>query len=390
MILEPWSVYPIKVFNLLVEDKVDIGCIITAENGKAKPDAEGEVLFAASFFEWFSEEDSRFYGDMIPHSNATSQTHVIKQPVGVHGLITPWNFSIAMGVRKVAVALAAGCIVILKSDGVNLFSSNALAVLCERAGLPRGDLNVVTALQNTTQIGIRFCESDIIKKILISFAGSTKVGKLLMQQSSGTLKKPSLELGGNGPFIVFDDADLEAVVASALGNKVKVAGQTCVCANQMYVQVGIYDRFSQRLVKDVLQDGSVTHGRMAIGVSKVEEPVKDAKVLLGGNRLPSLGKNFHKLTILGDINDTMPVATEETFGPLAALFKFSTEDEVISRANTCDVRLASYVMTHLNLARSHQVTERLEFGMVALNTGVISNRPHRKPRIPLPPCLEAY
>lgn len=298
-------------------------------------------MIAASFFEWFS---SRFYGDMIPHRNATSQTHAIKQPVRVHGLITPWNFSIAMGVRKVALALAAGCTVILKSDGVNPFSSSALAVLCECAGLPRGDLNVVTALQNTTQIGIRLCELDIIKKISISFAGSTKVGKLLMQQSSGTLKKPSLELGGNGPFIVFDDADLEVAVSSALGNEVKVAGQTCVCANQIYVQVGIYDRFSQRLVEEVLQDGSVTHGPMAIGVSKVEEHVKDAKVLLGGNRMPSLGKNFHKLTILGDINDTMPVATEETFGPLAALFKFSTEDEVISRASTCDVGLASYIM----------------------------------------------
>lgn len=372
-----------KVFDLLVENKVDIGRIITAENGKARPDAEGEVLFAASFFEWFSEEAARLYGDVIPHSNATSRTHVIKEPVGVCGLITPWNFPIAMGARKVAAALAAGCTVILKSDGVTPFSSNALAVLCERAGLPRGALNVVTALENTPQIGLGLCESDIVKKI--SFTGSTRVGKLLMQQSSGTLKKLSLELGGNAPFIVFDDADLEVAVASALGSKFKVTGQTCVCANRLYVQEGIYNEFCQRLLEEVkkfhvgdgLQDGSVTHGPMTIGVSKVEEHIKDAvnkkaKVLLGGNRLPSLGKNFHELAILGDVNDTMQVASEETFGPLAALFKFSTEDEVINRANNCDVGLASYVMTS-DLARSHRVTERLEFGMVALNTGVISD-----------------
>lgn len=268
-----------------------------------------------------------------------------------------------MGAR----ALAAGCTVILKSDGVTPFSSNALAVLCERAGLPRGALNVITALENTPQIGLGLCESDIVKKI--SFTGSTRVGKLVMQQSSGTLKKLSLELGGNAPFIVFDDADLEVAVASALCSKFKVTGQTCMCANRMYVQEGIYDRFCQRLVEEVkkfcvgdgLQDDSVTHGPMTIGISKVEEHIKDAvnknaKVLLGGNRLPSLGKNFHELTILGDVNDTMQVASEETFGPLAALFKFSTEDEVINRANNCDVGLASYVVTS-DLARSHRVTE---------------------------------
>ncbi|KAI9929627.1 hypothetical protein ASPWEDRAFT_740991 [Aspergillus wentii DTO 134E9] len=371
-----------NIFNLLVENKVDIARIITSENGKAKADAEGEVLFAASFFEWFAEEAPRICGDVIPHSNPSSRTHVLKEPVGVCGLITPWNFPIAMGARKIAAALAAGCTVVLKSDGLTPFSSNAMAVLAERAGVPKGVFNVVTALENTPQLGLALCESDIVKKI--SFTGSTRVGKLLMQQSSSTLKKVSLELGGNAPFIVFDDADIEVAVSSAIASKFKVTGQTCVCANRIYVQDGIYDRFSQRLVEEVSKfcvgsghDESVTHGPMTNGVTKIEEHVNDAvsknaRVLLGGNKLPLLGKNFYEPTILGDVDDTMRVFAEETFGPLAALFKFSTEEEVIKRANSCDVGLASYVMTS-DLARSHRVSERLEFGMVALNTGVISD-----------------
>lgn len=372
-----------RFFDLLVENKEDIGRIITAENGKAKGDAEGEALFSASFFEWFAEEAPRVYGDIIPHSNPTSRTHVLKEPVGVCGLITPWNFPMAMGARKVAAALAAGCTVVLKSDGLTPFSSNALAVLGERAGVPKGVFNVVTALENTPQLGKALCESDIVKKI--SFTGSTRVGRLLMQQSSNSLKKLSLELGGNAPFIVFDDADLETAVTSALISKFKVTGQTCVCANRIFVQEGIYDRFSQRLVEEVkkyrvgngLDDESVTHGPLTNGVSKVEEHIKDAvsknaKVLLGGNRLPSLGKNFHELTILGDVDDSMQVATEETFGPLAALAKFSTEEEVVRRANTCDVGLASYLMTS-DLGKAHRVSERLETGMVAINTGIISD-----------------
>lgn len=371
-----------KLFDLLVENKVDLGRIITAENGKAKADAEGEVLFSASFFEWFAEEAPRVYGDVIPHSNATSRTHVIKEPVGVCGLITPWNFPMAMGARKVAAALAAGCTVVLKSDGLTPFSSNAMAVLGERAGIPKGVLNVVTALNNTPQLGLALCQSDTVKKI--SFTGSTRVGKLLMQQSSSTLKKLSLELGGNAPFIVFNDADREVAVSSALASKFKVTGQTCVCANRIYVQEGIYDRFCQRLVEEVKKfhvgngaEDTVTHGPMTNGVSKVKEHIQDAvsknaKVLLGGNQLSALGKNFHELTILADVDDSMKISTEETFGPIAALYKFSTEDEVISKANNCDVGLASYVMT-TDLARSHRVTEGLQFGMVALNTGVISD-----------------
>ena len=371
-----------KFFDLIVENAVDIGKIIMAENGKAKGDAEGEAFFSAGFFEWFAEEAPRLYGDIVPHSNPTSRTQIIKQPIGVCGLITPWNFPMAMGARKVAAALAAGCTVVLKSDGLTPFSSNALAVLGERAGIPKGVLNVVTALDNTPQLGLAMCESETIKKI--SFTGSTRVGKLLMRQSSDTLKKLSLELGGNAPFIVFDDADIETAVTSALASKFKVSGQTCVCANRIFVQEGIYDRFCERLVQEARKfrvgngahDG-ITHGPMTTGVAKVEEHVQDAvqkgaTVLLGGNRLPALGKNFFDLTIVGDVNDTMKVMNEETFGPLAALARFKTEDEVIARANNVDVGLASYVMTS-NLSRYYRVAERLEFGMVAFNTGVISD-----------------
>lgn len=371
-----------KVFQLLLENKEDLGKIILAENGKAKGDAEGEVMFGAGFFEWFAEEASRTYGTVVPHSNSTHRTQVVKEPVGVCGLITPWNFPLAMGARKIAAALAAGCTVVLKSDGLTPFSSTALALLCERAGVPKGVFNVVNSLKGTPELGLAMCQSPTVKKI--SFTGSTRVGKLLMKQSSDTLKKLSLELGGNAPFIVFDDADVEVAVASALVSKFKVTGQTCVCANRIYVQEGIYDKFSKRLVEEVSKfkvgDGrnaGVTHGPMTTGTSRVEEQVKDAvskgaKVLLGGNKLPSLGKNFHELTILGDVTSAAQVTTEETFGPIAALFRFKSEDEVVDDANKADVGLASYVMTQ-DLGRFHRVSERLQFGMVAFNTGVISD-----------------
>lgn len=373
-----------KIFNLIVENKEDIGKIIVAENGKAKADAEGEALFAASFFEWFGEEASRTYGDVIPHSNSSFRTRVIKEPVGVCGLITPWNFPLAMGARKVAAALAAGCTVVLKSDGLTPFSSNVMAVLCERAGLPKGVLNVVTSLKGTPELGLAMCESDIVKKI--SFTGSTRVGKLLMKQSSNTLKKLSLELGGNAPFIVFDDADVEIAVASAITSKFKVTGQTCVCANRIYVQEGIYNEFSKRLVDEVAKfkvgngmEASVTHGPMTVGITKVEEHIQDAvgkgaQVLIGGKKLPNLGKRFHELTVLGDVDDSVRLSSEETFGPVAALFKFKTEEEVIARANRSEVGLASYVITS-DLGRSYRVSERLEFGMVAINTSIISDAP---------------
>ncbi|KAL2849933.1 Aldehyde/histidinol dehydrogenase [Aspergillus pseudoustus] len=371
-----------KLYDLIVANKEDIGKIITAENGKAKGDAEGEALFSAGFFEWFAEEAPRIYGDVIPHSNPSCRTQVTKEPVGVCGLITPWNFPMAMGARKVAAALAAGCTVVLKSDGLTPYSSNALAVLAERAGVPKGVFNVVTALENTPSLGLMLCESDIVKKI--SFTGSTRVGKLLMHQSSSTLKKLSLELGGNAPFIVFDDADVETAVTSAIISKFKVTGQTCVCANRFYVQEGIYENFAKRLVEEIRKcqvgngaNAAVTHGPLTNGVAKTQEHIQDAvskkaTVLLGGNALPALGKNFHELTILGDVDDSMKVATEETFGPLAALAKFKTEDEVVRRANNCEVGLASYLITS-DLGKAYRVSERLEFGMVAINTGVISD-----------------
>lgn len=340
---------------------------------------------SANFFEWFSEEAARLYGDIVPNTANNVRTRVIKEPIGVCGLITPWNFPLAMGVRKISAALAAGCTVVLKSDGLTPFSSNALAVLCERAGVPKGVFNVVTALQNTPLLGVALCESEIVKKI--SFTGSTRVGKLLFKQSASTLKKLSLELGGNAAFIVFDDADLETAISSLLIAKFKVTGQTCVCANRIFVQEGIYDKFSERFVEEVkkfrvgnsLTDDSVTHGPLTNGIEKVEYHIKDAisknaKVLLGGKSLPKIGKSFHELTILGDVDDSMQVSMEETFGPVAALSKFSTEDEVVKRANRCEVGLASYVMTS-DLGRSYRVSEKLETGMVAINTGVISDAP---------------
>lgn len=280
-----------------------------------------------------------------------------------------------------AAALAAGCTIVMKSDGLTPFASNALAILAERAGVPRGVINVMTALENTPSLGSALCESPVVKKI--SFTGSTRVGKLLMQQSSSTLKKLSLELGGNAPFIVFNDADVEIAVTSAVVSKFKVTGQTCVCSNRFFVQEEIYEQFSKRFVEEMNkcqvgegQNAAVTHGPQINGVAKTQEHIKDAvskdaTVLLGGNTLP-FGKNFHELTILGNVDDSMKVTSEETFGPLAALAKFSTEDEVVRRANNCDVGLASYLMTR-DLGKAHRVSERLEFGMVALNTGVISD-----------------
>ncbi|CAI4212383.1 unnamed protein product [Parascedosporium putredinis] len=288
-----------KWFDLITQHRVDIGRIITAENGKARPDAEGEALFSASFFE----------------CNPSARAQVLRQPVGVCGLITPWNFPMAMAARKVAAALAAGCTVVLKSDGLTPFAANALAVLGERAGLP----------------------------------------------GAGSLKKLSLELGGNAPFIVFDDADVEVAVQSAIASKFKVTGQTCVCANRIFVQEGIYERFAERLVAEVAKfrvgngaDEGVTHGPLTTSVAKVEEHVQDA------------------LTVLGDVDDSMKVMSEETFGPLAALTKFTTEDEVVARANSVDVGLAAYLVTS-DLGRYYRVTERLDYGMVAVNTGVISD-----------------
>ncbi|CAK7231222.1 hypothetical protein SCUCBS95973_007838 [Sporothrix curviconia] len=359
-----------RLYDLLVENRADVSRIVTAENGKARADADGEALFAASVFEWFAEEAPRIHGDVAPHASPGCRIQILRQPVGVCGLITPWNFPIAMASRKVAAALAAGCAVVLKSDGVTPFAANALAVLAERAGLPPGVFNVVTALANTPALGLALCRSDSVKKI--SFTGSTRPGA-----------------GGNAPFIVFDDADLETAVAAAVVAKFKVTGQTCVCANRIYVQEGVYERFSARLVEEVkkfrIGNGAdtsagadaVTHGPLTIGVEKTEEHVRDAvakgaTVLLGGRRASALGPKFFELTVLGGVTDDMAVMREETFGPLAALSPFKTEAEVIRRANTSDVGLESYVMTN-DLNRQYRVSESLEYGMVAVNTGVISD-----------------
>ncbi|KAK3191304.1 hypothetical protein K4F52_002514 [Lecanicillium sp. MT-2017a] len=371
-----------KLFDLLIENKTDLGRIITAENGKATPDAEGEVLMSAGTFEWFGEEAPRLYGDVVPHSNPAYRIQTTKQPIGVCGLITPWNFPLAMGARKIGAALAAGCTVVVKPDGHTPFSSNALAVLAERAGVPKGVINVLPSVSHTPEIGLAMCQSDIIRKI--SFTGSTRVGSILMKQSADTLKKLSLELGGNAPFIVFDDADIETAVQSAVIAKFKVTGQTCVCANRIYVQEGIYDKFNARFVEEVKKlkvgngwEQGVTQGPLTTSIAKVDEHVQDAvskkaTVLLGGHKLPSLGKNFFELTVLGDVTDEMLVTKEETFGPLAAITKFMTENEVVKRANNVKVGLASYVMTS-DLGRHHRVSERLEYGMVAINTGVIAD-----------------
>ncbi|KAH7157938.1 Aldehyde/histidinol dehydrogenase [Dactylonectria estremocensis] len=371
-------------YDLVMENKDDLAALITWENGKAKPDAVGEVVFAASFLEWYAEEASRIYGDVVPHSNGSFRTSVLKEPVGVCGLITPWNFPAAMVTRKVAPALAAGCTVVIKTAGETPFAANALAVLGERAGVPAGVVNIVSALDNTPAIGLALCESPIVKKI--SFTGSTRVGKILMRQSSDTLKKLSLELGGNAPFIVFDDADLSLALNGVVVSKFKSSGQTCVCSNRIFVQKAIYPEFMRRLKEAVSEfqvghgfDGKTTHGPLVTPVAAervaglVEDAVKlGAKVEIGGKRRSDLGPNFFEPTVLSNVNTDMRLVSEEIFGPVAPIFQFDTEDEVLEAANRCDVGLASYIFTQ-DINRAARFTETLQYGMVAVNTGVISD-----------------
>ncbi|KAI5464266.1 Aldehyde/histidinol dehydrogenase [Mariannaea sp. PMI_226] len=373
-----------RLHQLMLENKDDLAALITWENGKARPDAIGEVTFAAGFLEWFSEEAARVYGDVIPHGTPGFRTSVIKEPIGVCGLITPWNFPAAMITRKIGPALAAGCTVVVKSAGETPFSANALAILAERAGVPPGVFNIVSALDNTPEIGVTLCDSPTVKKI--SFTGSTRIGKLLMRQSSDTLKKLSLELGGNAPFIVFDDADLDLAVEGAIVSKFKSSGQTCVCSNRIYVQKGIYNAFIRKLKEAVTQfqlghgfDEKVTHGPLVTpgAAERVEGLVKDAvekgaKVEIGGRRRTDLGPNFFEPTVLSNVNTSMRLVTEEIFGPVAPIFCFDNEDEVLEAANDCDVGLASYIFTQ-DINRAAQFTETLQFGMVAVNTGVISD-----------------
>ena len=367
-----------------MDNQEDIAKLITWENGKPLNDAKGEVAYAASFYEWFSEEAPRSYGDTISASIPGNRVYTIKEPVGVCGLITPWNFPAAMITRKIGPALAAGCTVVAKSPGETPFTSLAIAELAHRAGIPKGVVNVISALQNTAEVGSTLTSSSTIRKV--SFTGSTGVGKLLMKQSADTLKKLSFELGGNAPFIVFDDADIEIAVTGAIASKFRSSGQTCVCANRIYVQKGIYDKFANSFAEKVKgfkvgggYDEGITHGPLIHdrAVSKADAHVRDAennggKVIVGGQKMPSLGDNFFQPTVITGMNMKMQLASEETFGPVAGLFPFETEKEVVDMANTAEVGLAGYFYSK-DLQRVYRVAEALEVGMVGVNTGLISD-----------------
>ncbi|XP_044719956.1 aldehyde dehydrogenase family domain-containing protein [Hirsutella rhossiliensis] len=351
-----------KWYDLVTANADDIAKLITWENGKPFADAKGEVAYAANFFEWFSEEAPRAYGDVIPATVPGNRVWTFKEPVGVCGLITPWNFPAAMITRKIGPALAAGCTVVCKAPGETPMTVLALAELAHRAGIPQGVVNVVTTLSNTADVGEVLTTDATVKKV--SFTGSTGVGKLLMRQSSGTLKKLSMELGGNAPLIVFDDADMDVAVAGAVASKFRSSGQTCVCANRIYVQAGIYDEFVAKFAEKV-------------SAFKVMAHIKDAqskggKLLVGGQAMPDLGANFMQPTVIRDATPEMAIATEETFGPVAALFPFKTEAEVVEMANRTEVGLAGYFFSR-DLHRVHRVAEALEVGMIGVNTGIISD-----------------
>ncbi|OJJ44609.1 hypothetical protein ASPZODRAFT_698498 [Penicilliopsis zonata CBS 506.65] len=372
-------------YQLMVDNAEDLATLITWENGKPLADAKGEVTYAANFFEWFSEEAPRVYGDTIPSSVAGNRVMTIKEPVGVCGLITPWNFPAAMITRKVAPALAAGCTVVVKSPGETPFTANALAELARRAGIPKGVVNIVTASKNVAEVGEAITTHEDVRKV--SFTGSTNVGRLLMKQAASTIKKVSWELGGNAPFIVFDDVDdLDAAVAGAIASKFRSSGQTCVCANRIYVQRGVYDEFAARFVEKVKEfklgagfTEGITHGPVihSRAVDKVHSHVQDAAskgaaVAVGGNKAPHLGANFYEPTVLTGMTRDMQLASEETFGPVAGLFPFDTEKEVVELANAAEVGLAGYFFSG-NIRRIFRVAEALEVGMVGVNTGLISD-----------------
>ncbi|KAK5719711.1 succinate semialdehyde dehydrogenase NADP+ linked [Elasticomyces elasticus] len=373
-----------KWYDLMIENADDIAKLITWENGKPIADAKGEVAYAANFFEWFSEEAPRVYGATIPATVAGNRVYTTKEAIGVCGLITPWNFPAAMITRKVGAALAAGCTVVAKSPGETPFTAAALAELAHRAGIPPGVVNIVTAMKNTAEVGSTITSSNTVKKV--SFTGSTGVSKLLMKQSSDTLKKLSFELGGNAPFIVFDDADLDVAVNGAIASKFRSSGQTCVCANRLYIQKGIYDDFAKAFTEKVknFKVGSgyaegVTHGPLIHdrAVSKVEAHVQDAvkqggKVLVGGEKMPDLGSNYFQPTVIRDMTEKMMLAHDETFGPVAGLFPFDTEAEVVRQANDAEVGLAGYFFSK-DVQRCFRVAEALEVGMVGINTGLISD-----------------
>jgi succinate-semialdehyde dehydrogenase/glutarate-semialdehyde dehydrogenase len=366
--------------DLMLANADDLAVLMTAEQGKPLAEAKGEIVYAASFIEWFAEEGKRVYGDVIPGHQPDKRIFVLRQPVGVVAAITPWNFPAAMITRKAGPALAAGCTFVCKPAMQTPYSALAMAELAHRAGIPPGVFSVITG--QATAIGGEMTSNPIVRKL--TFTGSTQIGKKLMEQCAGTLKKLSLELGGNAPFIVFDDADLDAAVQGAIASKYRNTGQTCVCANRLLVQEGVYDAFVAKLVAAVqkLRVGDGLAGATEQGpliddkaVAKVEEHVADAlakggKVALGGKR-HALGGTFFEPTILTHITPDMLVAREETFGPVAPIFAFKDERQAIRMANDTEFGLASYFYTR-DLARSLRVAEALEYGIVGLNTGIIS------------------
>ncbi|MGF0335022.1 NADP-dependent succinate-semialdehyde dehydrogenase [Ectopseudomonas toyotomiensis] len=373
-----------KWYELMLANQEDLARIMTAEQGKPLTEARGEVLYAASFIEWFAEEAKRVYGDTIPGHQPDKRLIVTKEPIGVTAAITPWNFPAAMITRKAGPALAAGCAMVLKPAPQTPFSALALAVLAERAGIPAGLFSVLPAdAERSREVGAELCANPIVRKL--SFTGSTGVGIKLMEQCAPTLKKLSLELGGNAPFIVFEDADLDAAVEGALVAKYRNAGQTCVCANRLYVHEAVYDAFAEKLAAAVakLRVGPGDEAGVVIGplidgnaVAKVQAHLADAlekgaKVLQGG-KAHALGGNFFEPTVIAGVTVDMRVAREETFGPLAPLFRFSDEAEVVRQANDTEFGLAGYFYTR-DLGRTFRVAEALEYGMVGINTGLISN-----------------
>jgi succinate-semialdehyde dehydrogenase/glutarate-semialdehyde dehydrogenase len=368
-------------FDLMMAAQEDLAQILTAEMGKPVAEARGEIAYGASYIEWFAEEGKRIYGDVVPHSTADKRLVCIKQPVGVVACITPWNFPNAMLTRKIAPALAAGCTVVCKPANATPLSAYAFAVLAERAGVPAGVINLVTG--RTSEIGKELTSNPIVRKL--TFTGSTPVGKQLMAECAATVKRTSMELGGNAPFIVFDDADLDAAVAGAMASKYRASGQTCVCANRMLIQEGIYDRFAEKLAAAVkgLKVGNGVDDGVNIGPLINEQAVDDvmgfvddavskgARVMAGGRR-SDLGSCFIEPTILTNVSDDMRVFREEIFGPVAPLFKFSTEEEAIAMANDTEFGLACYFYSR-DIGRIWRVGEGLEYGIVGVNEGIISN-----------------
>lgn len=371
-----------KWFDLMMAHQDDLGRILTLEQGKPLAEAKGEIAYGASYLEWYAEEAKRVYGDMIPALDASQRILVSKEPIGVCAAITPWNFPNAMITRKIAPAIAAGCTIVVRPASQTPLSAFAIAALAERAGLPAGVLNIISG--SATEIGKVFTQDTRISKF--SFTGSTPVGRLLMEQCASTVKKVTMELGGNAPFIVFDDADIDAAIDGAIISKFRNSGQTCVCTNRFYVQAGVYDQFVDGFAAAVkkLKVGNGLKEGTDLGplidqsaIKKVQSHIEDAvskggAVIVGGAAATDKGALFFNPTVLRDMNQSMLLATEETFGPLAPVFKFTTEEDVIAYANDTEFGLASYLYTK-DLGCAFRVTQALEYGMVAVNSGLLSN-----------------